>query len=252
MILYTDIDAFCCQWLENLVVAGYLPKGDVLCADIKKIKARDVRKYHQIHWFCGIGGWPLALKMAGWPEEEVVHTGSCPCQPFSVAGKRKGEADERHLWPFWRPLVAQLRPPTVFGEQVASKDGRVWLSRVRVDLEALGYACGAADLCAAGVAAHHIRSRLFWMASTNANCYRRKRQRICEERPWSKKQFERLVQNQLQVSVSSGKSGGVHDGVYARASKLRAYGNSIVPQVAAEFVAACREALADQGRLNGR
>ena len=49
-------------------------------------------------------------------------------------------------------------------EQVAGKDGRLWLARVRTDLEALAYAVGAADLCAASVSAPHIRQRLFWVA----------------------------------------------------------------------------------------
>jgi DNA (cytosine-5)-methyltransferase 1 len=61
-------------------------------------------------------------------------------------------------------LIAKFRPPVVFGEQVASKLGRIWLARVRLDLERMGYAVGAADLCAAGVGAPHVRQRLFWVA----------------------------------------------------------------------------------------
>jgi len=61
MILYTDSDEFCCSWLENLVRAGELPAGDVLCADMCELRASDVMQYTQRHWCCGIGGWPLAL-----------------------------------------------------------------------------------------------------------------------------------------------------------------------------------------------
>ena len=103
--------------------------------------------------------WPYALRLAGWPDDRNVWTGSCPCQPLSSAGQRKGHADERHLWPAFYSLIAECRPAIVFGEQVASKDGREWLAGVRADLEALGYACGAADLCAAGAGAPHIRQR---------------------------------------------------------------------------------------------
>ncbi|MGA0841021.1 MAG: DNA cytosine methyltransferase, partial [Pseudomonadales bacterium] len=87
-----------------------------------------------------------------------------PCQPFSSAGKQRGVDDERHLWPVFERLIAECRPPVVAGEQVASKAGRSWLAGVRADLEALGYGVGAADLCAAGVGAPHIRQRLYWVA----------------------------------------------------------------------------------------
>src|SRR5690606_40550142 len=108
--------------------------------------------------------WAYALRLAGWPDEWPVWTGSCPCQPYSSAGARKGDDDPRALWWAWRWLIDQCRPPVIFGEQVASKAGREWLARVRADLEAMGYAVGAADLCAAGVGAPHIRQRLWFVA----------------------------------------------------------------------------------------
>ncbi|MGI4812091.1 MAG: DNA cytosine methyltransferase [Janthinobacterium lividum] len=89
---------------------------------------------------------------------------SCPCQPFSGAGKGEGFADERHLWPagYWH--IALGEPCPVFGEQVASDDGLAWLDAVCADLEASHYAVGPVDLCAAGFGAPHIRQRLYWMA----------------------------------------------------------------------------------------
>lgn len=91
----------------------------------------------------------------------IVHN----CQPFSNAGKQRGTDDHRHLWPVFHALVEQCRPPVIFGEQVPSKLGRAWLAAVRADLETLGYAVGAADLCAAGAGAPHIRQRLYWVAN---------------------------------------------------------------------------------------
>jgi len=120
------------------------------------------------HWFAGIGGWEYALALAGWPDSEPVWTGSCPCQPFSSAGRNEGVLDERHLWPAFRRLIAERRPPVIFGEQVASRAGRAWLAGVRLDLEALGYAVGAADLCAASAGAPHIRQRLYWVADARS------------------------------------------------------------------------------------
>src|SRR5690606_2518033 len=101
-----------------------------------------------------------------WPDDWPVWTGSCPCQPYSQAGARGGGDDPRALWWAWRWLIDQCRPPVVFGEQVASADGREWLSGVRADLEAMGYEVGAADLCAAGLGAPHIRQRLWWVADS--------------------------------------------------------------------------------------
>ena len=172
-ILYTDIDPFCCRWLENLVSVGLLPKGDVRECSISEIEPSDLKGYTQCHFFCGIGGWPYALTLAGWGADRPVWTGSCPCQPLSVAGLGKGAEDERHLWPEFARLICECRPPAVFGEQVASSLGREWLAGIRLDLEAMGYAVGAADLCAASVGAPHIRSRLFWVA--NSSSFRHKR-----------------------------------------------------------------------------
>ena len=167
-VLYNEIDPFAAQWLRNLIAAGYLPAGVVDERPIQEIKGAELAGLRQFHAFAGIGGWSLALQLAGWPKDREVWTGSCPCQPFSSAGKAGGLGDERHLWPAFYRLIAERRPAIVFGEQVASKAGRLWLSGVRVDLEGLGYAVGAADLCAAGIGAPHIRQRLYWVADTKA------------------------------------------------------------------------------------
>jgi len=160
---YNDSDHFAGQWLRNLIAAGHLAPGHFDQRSITDVGPDDVAGYDRVHLFAGIGGWDRALDLAGWANGPVW-TGSCPCQPFSAAGKRKGAADERHLWPEMRRLIAECRPPVVFGEQVASRNGREWLAGVRTDLEALGYAVGAADLCAAGIGAPHIRQRLYWGA----------------------------------------------------------------------------------------
>jgi DNA (cytosine-5)-methyltransferase 1 len=160
-IYFNEFDSYPADWLRNL-----FPRATVDARSIVDLQPSDVSGYARAHFFAGIGGWEYALSLAGWPQDRDVWTGSCPCQPFSAAGKGKGEADERHLWPEFRRLIAECRPPVVFGEQVASRLGREWLAGVRADLEALGYAVGAADLCAAGVGAPHLRQRLYWVAHT--------------------------------------------------------------------------------------
>lgn len=161
---YGDNDGYVCAWLRNLISAGHLPAGEVHEKDIRKVEARELAGFRRVHFFAGIGGWAHALQLAGWPEDRPVWTASCPCQPFSAAGRTAGVLDERHLWPALLRLIAECRPATILGEQVASRAGREWLAGVRVDLEQLGYAVGAADLPAASVGAPHIRQRLYWVA----------------------------------------------------------------------------------------
>jgi DNA (cytosine-5)-methyltransferase 1 len=164
---YNEIDPFAAAWLRNLIAAGRIAPGDVDTRSIVDVGPDDLRGYTQCHFFAGIAGWSAALRMAGWADDREIWTGSCPCQPFSAAGKQRGEADERHLWPEFARLIRECCPSVVAGEQVASALGRTWLGAVRIDLEDLGYAVGAADLCAAGVGAPHIRQRLWWVADAH-------------------------------------------------------------------------------------
>lgn len=161
---YNEIDPFAAEWLRELIRAGLIAPGDVDERSIEDVQAVDLAGYDQCHFFSGIGGWSYALRLAGWPDDRPVWTGSCPCQPFSIAGKQAGFADERHLWPAFSRLIQQRRPHVVFGEQVAGRNGRAWFDLVLADLEALGYACGAVDTPACGYGAPHIRSRLYWVA----------------------------------------------------------------------------------------
>jgi DNA (cytosine-5)-methyltransferase 1 len=174
---YNENDKFVAEWLRNLIREGLIADGDVDERDIRDVRPDDVRGYTQCHWFAGIGGWSIALCIAGWPDDRPVWTGSCPCQPFSAAGKGAGFADERHLWPDYYWLIDQCRPATLFGEQVASKNGLAWFDLVQADLEASSYAVAAADLCAAGVGAPHIRQRLWFVAqSEHGGCQGRNAQ----------------------------------------------------------------------------
>ena len=165
---YNEFDPKAAAWLRELIKEKLIAPGEVDERSMKDVKPADLKGFTQCHFFAGIGGWSYALRLAGWPDAKPAWTGSCPCQPFSVAGKGKGTNDERHLWPAFRWLIVQRKPSVIFGEQVASKDGRNWLSGVRSDLEAMGYEPGGADLCAAGVGAPNLRQRLFWVAESRS------------------------------------------------------------------------------------
>ena len=161
---YNEIEPFAVHVLKQLIRDGVIADGDVDDRSIVDVRPEDLRGYTQCHFFAGGGLWSVAARMAGWDDDRPLWTGSCPCQPFSVAGKGKGTADARHLWPDFHRLISECRPAVVVGEQVASKAGREWLAGVFADLERVGYAGAGADLCAAGVGAPHIRQRLYWVA----------------------------------------------------------------------------------------
>lgn len=195
MNYYNEHDPKAAAWLRELIAGGYIPAGVVDERSITEISPDELSEYTQCHFFAGIGGWPLALELAGWPASRPVWTGSCPCQPFSSAGKGKGASDDRHLWPVFRRLIAKLRPERVFGEQVAQAIGFGWLDGVSADLEADGYAVGAAVLGAHSVGAPHIRQRLFWVANSNRG--------RCEQRDASI--------GPVPIAATNGATGGMGD-----------------------------------------
>ena len=254
---YNEHDPFAAEWLKILIVSGLIAEGDVDSRSIEDVKPNDLAGYTQCHFFAGIGGWSHALRLAGWPDSRPVWTGSCPCQPFSAAGKGIGFADERHLWPAFDWLIANCRPVTIFGEQVASPAGLAWFDTVYTDLENTGYTLGASDLCAAGIGAPHIRQRLYFRADSLDTGLQRL---TGHERNWNKPGW--LSESETRSIAKTGATRGfwadydwwhgrdekfrpiepgvfpLAHGVSARVGRLRGYGNAIVPQVAAEFIKA--------------
>lgn len=276
---YNENDPFAAQWLRSLIAAGHIAPGDVDERSILEVRADDLRGYGgQCHFFAGIGVWSHALRLARVPDGQPVWTGSCPCQPFSAAGKRGGTADDRHLWPVWYDLIRQRRPPIVFGEQVSSKDGLGWFDLVSTDLESSGYAVGAADLCAAGVGAPHIRQRLWFMALAESEQHDRRgdagrwRREFANGGVLGHAEGERRERGPHDsdgggwqqpfgysgeggfwsraewLHCTDGKARLAEPGVFplahgasARMGRLRAYGNAICPQVAKAFIEVAME-----------
>lgn len=191
---YNEWEPYAAQWLRNLIARGLIAQGDVDERSITDVRPDDLRGYTQCHFFAGIGGWALALRLAGWPDDRPVWTGSCPCQPFSVAGKQRGSEDERHLWPAFFRLIRECRPAIVFGEQVAGAAGYAWWDHVAADLEAEGYAAAAADIGAHSVGAPHIRQRLYWVADASSV-----RRHELLQRRFEEAQGERRVQQFARV-----------------------------------------------------
>lgn len=274
---YNEIDPFAAQWLRNLIAAGHIAPGEVDERSIEDVTPDDLRGFTQCHFFAGIGVWSHSLRLAGWPDDSPVWTGSCPCQPFSAAGKGDGFADERHLWPHFFHLISERRPQHVFGEQVASGNANTWFDLVQADLEGVGYAFGLVPFTSAGVGAPHIRERAYWVANTtgqlhhqcNDGANERGRQGDTEQnrmggepvRPLEVNGFWRDADWLLcrdgkwrpvepgtfpLVDGAASRMGRVEPGVARAASsnrvgRLKGYGNAINAQAAAAFIRAYME-----------
>jgi DNA (cytosine-5)-methyltransferase 1 len=102
-----------------------------------------------------------------WRTDDIILTGGFPCQPYSLAGKRLGKADDRHLWPEMLRVIREIQPRWVVGENVfgiVNWDGGLVFNEVQTDLEAEGYEVQAYVLPAASVNAPHKRDRVWFVA----------------------------------------------------------------------------------------
>lgn len=235
---YNEIDPYAAQWLRNLIVAGHIADGDVDERSIVDVHPDDLKGYVQCHFFAGIGGWSYAARLAGWPDDRPLWTGSCPCQPFSVAGKGLGFSDPRHLWPWWQNLIEKRKPATLFGEQ--SSAAAQWIVLVRGELETMGYAVGALPIEAASAGAKHHRDRWWFVADAEWDEQPRKEPRggasgrvgrVIEPFPWDEP---------WESALSRFRAMG--DGLPRSVGATDAARNAIVPQVAAQLIGAYLEA----------
>ena len=254
--------------------------------------------------FAGIGGFDLGFQWAGietvwqvekdefcqkvlakhWPEskrygdiygfiEEIkrekvepvdIIAGGFPCQPFSQAGKRKGQGDDRYLWPAMVEVISLLRPAWVVGENVAGILN-MGFENMLSELESQGYRTESFIIPACAVNAPHRRDRVWIVAHTDSHapdtgCFRpqehEKQTAGCEQ---YNKDAPDTRHQRLQGSKRAGthekrqaahgpapernsawdepwieaatRFCGIHDGVPNRAHRLRALGNAVVPQI---------------------
>lgn len=247
-VYYNEIDPFAAAWLRELMKAGEIPDGEVDERSIAVVQPGDLRGFRQCHFFAGIGGWAYALKLAGWPDDREVWTGSCPCQPFSSAGTQLGGNDPRHLWPAWFQLISKRRPSVLFGEQVANAIAHGWMDLVADDMESINYAVWPVDLPAAAFGAYQERHRLWFVADLDKGGLRTSRATAYQAA--SAEMYERggCAQGPLASWwATQPEPCSVVYGVSGVVDLLRPFGNAIVPQVAAAFIEAY-QATTDQQR----
>lgn len=223
---YNDNDPKIAAWLRELIKAGLIADGEVDERSIELVRPDDLRGFVQCHFFAGIGGWSRALRLAGWPDDRPVWTGSCPCQRISSAAR--GRLVAKDLWPAWAPLIAQCSPRTIFGEQVVNER---WADTVVYDLEYMGYEVGATVVPACALGFDHARERFYFVGHPDRDS-----------------QSGVSVDDKVAgVSRNRSHAGGVvsANGVSARVVALSGFGNAIVPQVAAEVIAAYMEIVSE-------
>lgn len=246
-VYYNEIDKKTAAWLRQLIKAGLIADGEVDERSIADVEPADVAGFTQCHFFAGIGGWSLALRLAGWSDDRHCWTGSCPCGPWSVAGKALGPDDPRDLWPAWFRLWRVSRPGVVFGEQVESPAGRSWLDRVCDEVESERYAIAPVGLPACGIGANQRRPRLWFVADADdARWEGRERQGQSDQA-----RAEREITRREPMRSTCGSwPPGPRDvasipvqahGIPDPMGGCKGYGNAIVPEIAAEVIAAYME-----------
>ena len=243
--------------------------------------------------FSGIGGIDLGLERAGmsciwqseiepyacqvlakhWPdipnlgdirdidwttvERADLVAGGYPCQPFSLAGSRKGEDDSRHLWPMFADCIRVVRPRYALLENVSGHLG-LGFGSVQRDLAEIGYDARWDCIPAAALGAPHLRDRVFVVATRrtprDTDSQSQSRQpKHGSTRPWPSPMAytsserleeatsrEQSTQHDFRRSLVRGKPtwptepnvGRVADGIPRRMDRLRGLGNAVVPQVA--------------------
>jgi DNA (cytosine-5)-methyltransferase 1 len=169
-------------------------------------------------------------------KDVTLITGGFPCQPFSVAGKKLGDSDERHLWPELVRILGEIRPRFALFENVPNllsiSGGRIF-NGILSDLCKIGYDCIWNLVPASAVGANHQRDRLWIVAHATDSKWRTGQfieQKEAVRSHWDNESFRGSWWT-VEPNV-----GRVAHGIPNRMDRLRCLGNAIVPQVAQIFL----------------
>ena len=191
-VAFCEMDKYC-----KLVLQKHW-KGVKIYNDVKELKGEEIIKEH--------GTIDLV-------------TGGFPCQPFSIAGSRKGTNDNRHLWPEMFRIIKELKPRWIIGENVRNiisiQDGMVF-ENVCTDLEGEGYEVRAFNIPAAGIGAPHKRERIWIVANSRRTL--RERSKFQGENANESKQ-ENADQFERSSSTSTNNVANTHTGLRNREDK---------------------------------
>ncbi|MEN6569032.1 MAG: DNA (cytosine-5-)-methyltransferase [Rikenellaceae bacterium] len=252
--LFSGIGGFdlAAQWIgwENV----FQVEWDEYCQKVLAKNFPNVKRYGDIKEFNG----------SEYRGAVDILSGGFPCQPFSVAGKRKGKEDDRYLWPEYLRVIREIKPAYVVGENVLGIIN-MELDNIITDLESEGYVTEQFIIPAIGLEARHKRYRLWIIAYAKSIWPRRLQNKSQEEGTQdSTKLFRELCRNISDSDSERGCSrdstgqyannawelsaskrfrcwdiepsvGRVANGIPRRVDRLKGLGNAIVPQVAYEI-----------------
>lgn len=173
------------------------------------------------------------LKRSDIHESVDIITGGFPCQPFSIAGKKRGTDDNRDLWPEMFRIIKEFKPTWVVGENVANFVGMAF-NRTKTDLESEGYEVQPLIIPACGVNAPHKRDRVWIVAYTNRKGFQRFQQPDTRAvQSGKEKSFPiRGFNYDYEMGLPNiPKNIRMDDGIPNRMDRIRGLGNAIVPQV---------------------
>jgi DNA (cytosine-5)-methyltransferase 1 len=235
-VYYNENDPFAAQWLRNLVTAGHIAPGDVDDRSIEDVTPEDLDGYAQCHFFAGVGGWSYAARLAGWPDDRALWTGSPPCQDHSVAGAVWGvrhgiEGGRGRLVRSWLALVERWRPRALAFENVPGIRGGA-LAEVKGRLAGAGYRMAEPKRSSADLGAPHLRRRVWVVAHRDGAGQQEPR----PTRPRPTVSDPRRTAPGDVWSAAPGRAVGMADGFPARVAAIRAFGNAIDPWVGAAIL----------------
>jgi len=217
--------------------------------------------------FCDIEEWSRKILAKHWPDVPIAEdvkelandpdglvpdcdilTAGYPCQPFSLAGERRGREDDRHIWPYILSIVKAKRPTWCVYENVYGHV-TMGLSEVLSDLEGEGYASRAFVVPACAVDAPHRRDRVWIIARNVADTNSAGLQGRQNARDTGQSRAQRNKQSARRSERPNGQNwlpepavGRVANGISRRVDRLKGLGNAIVPQIAMRIGLCIKEA----------
>ncbi len=144
---YVEWDEYCCKVIEQRIKDGILDDAPIWQVDIREFNERIA---------------------PGYAEKVDLISGGFPCQPFSVAGKRRGADDDRDMWPATRDTLRIVQPTYAFLENVPALLASGYFGRITGDLAEIGYDLRWGVVGAADVGAPHLRKRIWILADSQS------------------------------------------------------------------------------------